>query len=228
VVVRLGEAGEISQAPGLHFKLPIIDKAVKFNVKTQKYEADASAASSDLQIVQTKLAINYHVIPESVPTLYREIGLDYSQVVIQPLEQEIVKATTAKYTAEELITKREQVREDMKTLLSEKLLPLGLYVEEVSIVNFDFSQSFNEAIEAKVTAEQNALAAKNNLEKVKFEAQQTIETAKAQAEAIRIQAQAINSQGGADYVALQKIKAWDGKSCTSYCGLDAMFITPGK
>ncbi len=101
-------------------------------------------------------------------------------------------------------------------------------IEKADITDISFSEAFTQAIEAKVTAVQQAEAAKNKLAQVQYEAQQKIETAKADAEAIRIQAQAINSQGGADYVALQKIKAWDGKSCTSYCGLEAMFITPGK
>lgn len=211
VIITLGKASDISYEPGLHFKMPIIQKVIKFDVKTQKYEAEASAASSDLQTVNTKLAINYHVQPSSVPTLYREIGLDYSQRIIQPLEQEIVKATTAKYTAEELITRREQVREDMKSLLSEKLIARGIVVEEVSIVNFDFSSSFNEAIEAKVTAEQQALAAKNKLAQIEYEAQQRVTTAKGEAEAIKIQSQAIQSAGGKEYVQLQAIARWNGE-----------------
>lgn len=210
VVVTLGKASDVSQAPGMHFKLPLISKAVKFDVKTQKYEADATAASSDLQTVNGKLAINYHVAPESVPSLYREIGADYSDRIIQPLEQEVVKATTARFSAEELITKREQVREEMKATLTERLRPRGIIVEEVSIVNFDFSQSFNAAIEAKVTAEQNALAAKNKLAQVEYEAQQRVAAAKGEAEAIQIQSAAIQAQGGKEYVQLQAINKWSG------------------
>lgn len=210
VIITLGKASDISQSPGLHFKLPIIQKVVKFDVKTQKYEADATAASSDLQTVNAKLAINYHVSPDSVPRIYKEIGMDYSNIVIQPLEQEIVKATTARFTAEELITKREEVRDEMKTSLTDRLRPLGLVVEEVSIVNFAFSQSFDAAIEAKVTAEQNALAAKNKLSQIEYEAQQRVAQAQGEAEAIKIQAQAINAQGGKDYVQLRAIERWNG------------------
>lgn len=211
VVVTLGKAGESSMTPGFHFKLPFIQKAIKFDVKTQKYEADATAASSDLQTVNAKLAINYHLLPESIPLIYKEIGLDYSNRIIQPLEQEVVKATTARFTAEELITKREQVRDDMKNTLRERLALRGIIVEEVSIVNFDFSPSFNAAIEAKVTAEQNALAAKNKLAQVEYEAKQRITQATAEAEAIKIQAQAIQAQGGKEYTILQFINRWDGK-----------------
>jgi regulator of protease activity HflC (stomatin/prohibitin superfamily) len=181
------------------------------DIKTQKYEAEASAASKDLQTVTSKIATNYHLTAESVPVLYKEIGIDYQARVIQPLEQEVVKATTAKYTAEELITKREEVRLEMKQVLHDRLITKGIIVEEVSIVNFDFSPSFNSVIEAKVTAEQLKLKAENDLQRIKVEAEQRITQAQGEAEAIKIQATAINSQGGRDYVQLQAISRWDGK-----------------
>lgn len=210
VVVTLGKAGQESMEPGLHFKIPFVQKAVKFDVKTQKYEADASAASSDLQTVTVKLAINYHVLPGAVPTIYKEIGPEYAARIIQPLEQEVVKATTAQFTAEELITKREQVRDEMKSVLKERLDARGIIVEEVSIVNFDFSESFNAAIENKVTAQQNALAAKNRLEQIQYEAQQRVAQATGEAEAIRIQTAAIQAAGGKEYVQLRAIERWNG------------------
>jgi regulator of protease activity HflC (stomatin/prohibitin superfamily) len=120
-----------------------------------------------------------------------------------------VKATTAKFTAEELITKREEVRDAIKGLLTEKLAGTGLKVEQLSIINFDFSTSFNNAIEAKVTAEQNALAAKNKLDQVKYEAQQAIEEARGKASALQIEAQAINTNP--QIIQLRAIEKWDGK-----------------
>jgi regulator of protease activity HflC (stomatin/prohibitin superfamily) len=194
VLLTWGKASSNSYGPGLHFKIPIAQDAVKFDIKTQKYEAEASAASKDLQTVTTKMAINYRLLPETVPSMYSTVGTDYSSRIIQPLEQEIVKATTSKYTAEELIIKREEVREDIKNTMKERLAPRGIIVEEVSIVNFDFSPSFNSAIEAKVTAEQSALAAKNKLEQVKFEALQKVESAKAEAESLRLQKQEVTPE----------------------------------
>jgi len=179
-------------------------------VQTQKYEADLSAASKDLQTVSTKIAINYRVNDASVVELYRTVGVDYSVKVIQPLEQEANKAITAEFTAEELITKREEVKNRMKSLLVERLAPRGIIVEELSIVNFDFSESFNAAIENKVTMQQNALAAQNKLEQVKFEAEQRVAQATAEAEAIKIQASAIQAQGGANYVQLKWVEKWNG------------------
>jgi regulator of protease activity HflC (stomatin/prohibitin superfamily) len=187
ILLTFGNPDMSPKTEGLHFKIPIVQSVVKMDIKTQKYEADASAASKDLQTVTSKIATNYHLQSDSVPVIYKEIGLDYSSRVIQPLEQEIVKSITAKFTAEELITKREEVRIEIKQLLYERLLPRGIVIEEVSITNFDFSPEFNKAIEAKVTNQQAALAAQNKLEQVKYEAEQTITKASAEAEALRLQ-----------------------------------------
>lgn len=221
VLLTFGDPDMTPKTEGLHFKIPIVQTIVKMDIKTQKYEADLTAASKDLQDVNTKIAINYHLVGESVPKIYKEIGLDYASRVIQPLEQETNKATASQFTAEELITKRNQVREEMLKQLREKLAPKGIVVEEVSIINFKFSESFSKAIEEKVTAEQQALTAKNKLEQIKYEAQQRITTATAEAEAIKIQAQAIQSQGGKDYVQLQAIGKWNGVMPT-YVGSGAI------
>ena len=200
--------GEVQ--PGLYFKLPLIEGVHKTDIQTQKVQQDTTAASSDLQDVKATIAVNFNVDPAKVTSIYQNIGEDYQDVIIDPAIQETVKAVTAKYTAEQLVTAREAVRQGIVDALSAKLQASGFQVTQVAIVNFAFSDDFNKAIEAKVTAEQNALAAKNKLDQVEFEAQQTVATAKAQAEAIQIQAAAINSQGGADYVMLQIAKQWNG------------------
>lgn len=210
VVLTFGKPNMVASTEGIHFKAPIAQKVIKMDVKTQKYEADASSASKDLQIVSTKIAVNYHLTPDRVPEIYKDIGISYQDRVIQPTVQEVVKASTAEFTAEELITRRPEVKDNIKQLLKERLDLRGVIIEDISITNFDFSESFNNAIEQKVTAEQNALAAKNKLEQVKYEAQQRITQSSAEAEAIRIQAQAIQAQGGEEYVKLQAISKWDG------------------
>lgn len=227
VKTRFSAVSSVVQ-PGVYFKIPFVDHITTMDTQTQKEQVDATAASNDLQQVTATVAINFHVLPADAGIIYQKIGADYQSRVIDPAIQESIKSVTANYTAEQLITEREKVREEILALLTTKLQTFGVNADSLNIVNFNFSETFNTAIEAKVTAQQNALAAQNKLQQVQFEAQQTVATAKAQAEAIQIQAQAINSQGGADYVALQKIKAWDGHSCVSYCGLDAMFITPAK
>lgn len=203
-----GVVGTLQQ--GLYFKTPLIDHVHSMDIQTQKEQATAQAASKDLQTVSAVVAVNYNVVSSKAADLYTRVGTDYSARVIDPAIQEVVKATTARYTAEELITKRPEVTEGIQTSLAEKLAQNDILVTSVSIVNFDFSKTFNEAIEAKVTAEQNALAAKNKLDQVKYEADQRVAQAKGEAEAIRIQSQAIESQGGQNYVQLQAIKQWDG------------------
>lgn len=209
VVTHFGAVtGELG--PGIHWLTPVVSGATVINVQTQKEQAKASAASSDLQTVATDIAVNYNVDPNKVEDLYTKIGLNYQGTVIDPAIQEVVKSVTANYTAEELITKRAQVTSDIQNDLAAKLQVSDIVVTNVNVVDFNFSDQFNTAVEAKVTAQQNALAAQNKLQQVQFEAEQTVATAKAQAQAIQIQAQAINSAGGADYVALQAINKWNG------------------
>lgn len=193
---------------GLYFRFPFIERVVKIDVKTQKEEADASAASKDLQTVNSKIALNYSIAPESVARLYQTVGIDYKVRLIDPAIQEAVKASTANFTAEELITKREDVGAEIRAHLTEKFKDTGIIVEGFSIIDFDFSKSFNEAIEAKVTAEQNALAAKNKLEQVKYEAQQAVEQANGEAQAIRVKASALAQNS--NIIQLNAIEKWDG------------------
>lgn len=209
---------------GLYFKIPLIDKVISIDVKVQKEQTEVSAASKDLQTVRSVVALNFHVTPNKASEIYQSVGIDYKQRLIDPTIQEAVKAITAKFTAEELVTKREEVKNQIKANLKAELEPSGISVDELNIVDFDFSASFSAAIEAKVTAEQNALAAKNKLEQVKFETEQRVTTAKGEAEAIRIQAQAIQQQGGAEYVRLKATEKWDGKLPNYMLGNSVPFI----
>jgi len=211
VVLTFGKPDMSAKGEGLHAKIPFVQSRIIMDVQTQKYSAKAEAASTDLQVVSTEVTINYRLDPEAVPSVYRDLGVQYSDKIIQPVTREVVKACVAKHRAEELITQREIVKEEIDNMLRSRLAERKIQVEAVSITHFDFSPSFNAAIEAKVTAEQNALAAKNKLEQVKYEAEQAIAKAKGEAEAIRIQAEAITSQGGKDYVQLKAVEKWDGK-----------------
>lgn len=214
IVVKLGDPDPQPRSEGLHFKRPFIDKVIKMDVKTQKYETEATAASKDLQNVHTMIAVNFHIVPEATPEIYKTVGLNYADRLIQPSVQEVVKAATAKFTAEELITRREEVKENIKLHLKERLTDRSIIVEDISITNFDFSASFNAAIEAKVTAEQDALAAKNKLSQIEYEAQQKVVSAQAEAQALRLQKQEVTP----DLIRLRQIEVqmkaldkWDGK-----------------
>ena len=223
VVVRLGDVSDTILPEGFHIINPI-DEVVQMSVQTERYEATSSAASKDLQSVTTTIVLNGHLDAAAVNKLYQEIGTDYESKVVDPAIQESVKAATAQFTAEELITKREEVGQIIFQSITDRLTDDYIIVESVSIVDFQFSANFNEAVEAKVTAEQNALAAENKLKQVEFEAQQRIAEAQGEAEAIRIQAEAITSQGGSEYVNLQWIKKWNGVLPTTMLGPDSSFM----
>ncbi len=216
VVLNFGAYKGKTLEPGLHWLMPFRDKIVKMDVTVIKQEQGVRAATKDLQDVTAQVALNHQIDPDHVSDVYVSLTKDYEERVIVPSLQESVKAATAKYTAEELITKRSEVREEIKRLLTDKLVPHHMIVNDFNIINFSFSPSFTSAIEKKVTAEQDALASKNKLEQTKYEAEQSVVSARAQAESIKIQAEAVNAQGGADYVQLQAIAQWDGHLPTQF------------
>lgn len=206
---------------GLYWKKPFVESIVDMDVQRQNYEVEAAAASKDLQDVTVKVSTIYKLDPSTVSTVYQEMNKDYLLRLLAPSVQESIKSATAKYTAEELVTKRAEVRESIALNIKEKVEYRGILVDDVNIINLSFSESFNQAIENKVRAEQDALASRNTLEKIKYEAQQAVEkakgeadsriaTAEAEARAIKIQAEAIQNQGGAEYVNLKAIEKWDG------------------
>lgn len=205
-----------TKEPGLYMKLPFIEHIDKISVRTQSviYEREdpLTAASSDLQDVKIATVTNYHIDPVKVEGVYKQYRTleNHEESVIRPAVRDTVKAISSQFAAGELITRRAEFADKVATLLNERLGDTYVIVEQTNITDIQFSPSFTQAIEAKVTAVQLAEAAKNKLEQVKFEAQQAIEKAKAEAESIRIQAQAINSQGGADYVNLKAIEKWNG------------------
>lgn len=223
VKVRLGNVIGVVES-GLYFKIPFLDKVKTTSIRTQTvvYEREnpLTAASADLQDVKIASVTNYHIDPNKVVEIYvqyRDLGA-FEESVIRPAIRDIVKSSSSKFTAGELITKRAEFADLVAVNLNQRLGDKYVVVEQSNITNIEFSKSFSEAIEAKVTAQQNAEAAKNKLEQVKFEAQQAIEKAKAEAESIRIQAQAVTSQGGADYVKLKWIERWDGKQPQTVLG----------
>jgi len=153
--------------------------------------------------VATEIVLNYHLFPDRVNKVYQTIGLEYQKRIIDPAVQEIVKAVTAKFTAEELITKRQFVKDEIKSALHERLMTSHISLDELNITDFQFSKGFNEAIESKQTAEQLALKAQRDLERVKIEGQQKIVQAKAEAESQRTISPII--------LQLRAIEKWDGK-----------------
>jgi regulator of protease activity HflC (stomatin/prohibitin superfamily) len=203
VVLNFGAVQGTVLEEGLHFRVPIMQTVIMVDVKVQKATTDAAAASSDLQDVSSTVAINYHIVPDKANAVYQTIGIQFKERIIDPAVQEVVKAVTAKYTAEELITKRPAVSDTMKATLTERLMIHNIAVDAFSIVGFSFSKVFMEAIEAKQTAEQLALKAKRDLDRIKIEAEQTITAARAEAESLRLQKANIST----DLIELRRIEA---------------------
>ncbi len=216
-------AVDLTQPPleeGLHFVTPFADDVINVEVRTLKYERSTTSASRDLQTVRTTVTVNYHPEKEMIHYLYKNLGLDYENRVIQPAIEETVKQVTANYNAEELITKRPLVKADIQDEITDRLNEFNLATEVISITDFEFSLLFSQAIESKVEAEQKAFKAENDLLRIQVEAQQqeaqsigianaNIAEAEGEAKAIRIINQALAENP--NYLEWFKTRAWDGK-----------------
>lgn len=222
VVVTMGSVSNRVLDEGLHFKVPFVQQVVMMNNKIQKTEVASNSVSKDLQTISSSVAINFHITKDASATIYQTIGEQYSDTVLQPAIQEAVKAVTAQYTAEELITKRSAVGDEIGQTLLEKVSDYGILIDKFNIVDFDFSEEFNAAIEQKQVAEQNKLRAETEKEQQIIEAeaaakQKTI-AADADAEATLKKAEAeaaanekINASLNDKVLRYQQIQKWDGK-----------------
>ena len=209
VVTTLGAVSDNVMSEGLHFKAPFVQQVIQINNRTQKVETDGSASSKDLQIISYVVAVNYRVDHASSASLFKNVGANYESVIIVPAIQESIKAVTAQFTAEELITERQVVSSQIKDVLSEKINSYGLTVEIFNIINFDFSEEFNAAVEAKQTAQQNALKAEQDLARIEVEAQQTVTQAEAEAQSIALIQNALAQSP--DYIEYIKWNKWNGE-----------------
>ncbi|MFC1991751.1 prohibitin family protein [Chloroflexota bacterium] len=183
IVIRFSAVTGSILEEGLRTKLPFLDSVVLMSVQTQKYETGAASASRDLQDVNTTIALNWRLDPSMAAEVYRTLGLEFIERIAAPAVQETIKQVTAKYIAEDLILKRETVKNEIQENLSNRLLERGIITETVSITEFRFSSTFVAAIEAKVAAEQAVWEARNKLERVKVEAEQAQAAAKGEADA---------------------------------------------
>ena len=211
IVLTAGEATSVAEE-GINFKVPFYQGTKEVNIKTHKANQNARAASKDLQIVSSIISVNYHYDPSKLVEIYKATGFDIDDNIISPRIQETLKAVAAKYSAEELITQREKAKGDIDLILKKDLSKYNIIVEDIQLTEFNFSDEFNNAIESKQTEVQKTLKADNILQRTKIEADSRIAQARGEAEAIRIQANAIQSQGGAEYVSLKWIEKWDGKT----------------
>jgi regulator of protease activity HflC (stomatin/prohibitin superfamily) len=229
VIMQFGQVQEQVLPEGLHPIIPIVNTVKKLSVRVQKHQIPAQAASKDLQDVFTDVALNWHITPEKANTIFQQIG-DEEQVVeriINPAIEEVLKAVMALYTAEQIITKRGEVKTGIDDLLKSRLAQYNVDVDDISLVNIRFSQRFSEAVEAKQIAEQEAKRAEFITLKAAQEAQAEINRAKGQAEAQRLLRENLTPQ----ILQKQAIEKWDGKFPTVLGGNGALpfiNVAPGE
>lgn len=200
------------------------------NVQLQRAELEnQNAGTKDMQQVHTDIVVNYRLTANMVPTIYKEFGLNVSDKVLGPAISEAFKTVTGQYTSEELIIKREEVSAKILERLAHKVAPFDITVSNISLVNFGFGRAYQDAIDAKMVATQSKLKAEQDLQRIEVEAKSRIAQAEGEAKAIAIQAQAIQSNGGAQYVQLQWIEKWDGKMPNTVVnGSQGMMLNLGK
>lgn len=201
VITRFGAVNRVAN-PGLVVKIPFIEGIASMETRTQKEQVDASSASKDLQEVKATIALNFHLRGEKAVQVFQNVGVEYKDRIVAPAMQESFKATTAKFTAEELISKREAVKVLAYNELKNRLDKYNVVVDDFNIVNFDFSQDFNNAIEQKQVAQQN-------LEKAKTEADTAITQAQGQANAQKLLKD--NGSLTPEYLQFLAVTKWDGR-----------------
>ena len=229
VLLTWGKVEDRIMDEGLNFKIPFTQTVVLMNTQIQKAESTEATATADLQEVSTTVVVNFRLNPNRVNEIYTDLRQDYVNRVIKPNIEESIKAATSEFRAEELVTRRADVKATLDDILTERLAIFNIDVVSVSLTDFQFSASFSAAVEAKVTAEQQALVSKNELEQIRYEAQQqiiqaeaaknaTIRRAEGEAQAVIIEAEAtaqaieiITQQMTDEYANYLWLQQWDGK-----------------
>ncbi len=220
VVLYLGAVENKVLGEGVHFIIPFVEQVVQMEVRTQKFQAEATAASKDLQEVQTVIALNYRIDPQEANKIFQILGVNYADRVISPTIQESVKASVAKFNAEELITKRETAKSVIANAIRSTLGANDIQSQNVFITDFQFSDAFATQIEQKVVAFQKFLTEQNNLRAIEVVANQTVAQAEGQArsnaarasgesEAIKIITEQLKESP--EYLQWQAISRWNGQ-----------------
>lgn len=211
VINTLGQVSENVLQEGIHFKIPFAQRIIKMDNRIVKLEVQTEAFSKDLQTVDTKLAINYRVSKDMSYAIYKNVGSDYETVLVSPAVNEVLKAITAKYTAEESVANRSLISQGLIDELNNKLNKNGIYVEDVNIINFEFSEAYIAAIEEKQVAEQRLLKAKTEKEEAIVKAEAEAETLRIQSEAQSKANEILGKSLNANLIEYEKIQKWNGE-----------------
>ncbi|MEH1823159.1 MAG: prohibitin family protein [Nostoc sp.] len=209
VLMKFGEVQNQILGEGLHLIIPVVNTVKKLSIQVQKQEISAEASSKDLQNVFADVALNWHIIPQEVNVIFQEIGDEQNVVIriINPAVEEVIKAVIAKYTAEEIITKRGEVKNGIDEALSTRLSSYHVAVDDISLVHVHFSERFDEAVEAKQIAEQEAKRAEFIALKATRQAEAKVNLAKGEAEAHRLLRDGLTPE----ILQRQAIEKWNGK-----------------
>lgn len=220
VVMKWGEIQDVALQEGIHFRTPVKTQILNISTRVHKMEASATASSKDLQVVSTKIALNYRLDASRVVEIFRNIGtrVVVESTIIDPALQESLKKATAQYTAEELITKRQQVKETLGESIKLTLAKSDILVTELSITDFQFDAQYQQAVESKQVAEQRALTARNDLARIRVEAEQAEAKARGTANAMLARAEAeakaqelLRKTISPEIVYLRAVEKWDGR-----------------
>ena len=235
VALTFGKVEDVVLQEGLHFKVPFVQKIVVVDNRIVKLDVNTEAFSKDLQTITTVVAVNYHVGKENSQTLYKNVGMGFEEVLITPAVNEVLKAVTAKYTAVELVSSRAEVSMLLDEGLNEKMNAYGIFINELNIINWDFSEEYINAVEAKQVAEQNLIKTRTEQEQAlviaNTEAQKRVIAAEAQANEIKVLAEAnaesnriLTESISELLIKYQTVSKWDGKLPTVMSGSDNMLI----
>ena len=235
VALTFGKVEDNVLQEGLHFKVPFVQKIVVVDNRIVKLDVNTEAFSKDLQTINTVVAVNYHVGKESSQTVYKNVGMGFEDVLITPAVNEVLKAVTAKYTAVELVSSRAEVSMLLDEGLNEKLNNYGIFINELNIINWDFSEEYINAVEAKQVAEQNLIKTRTEQEQAlviaNTEAQKRVIAAEAEANEIKVLAEAnaesnriLTESISELLIKYQTVAKWDGKLPTVMAGSDNMLI----
>lgn len=214
--VRFGKIVDTSLKEGINFKVPFIEKIEKVNIKVQKAELETESSSKDLQTITTQLAVNYRVDGDKASELYRNVGNSYETTILTPAIQESIKAIISEYTAEQTITMRNEVSDKCLDEIQNKVQKYGIIITDFNIIDLDFSEAYNQAIEEKQVAEQKVLTAQQELEKQKIEAEKKIVEAEATKKANELLEKSLTDK----ILTEEFIKKWNGQLPSTYAGND--------
>lgn len=209
VLMKFGEVQEQILAEGFHLIIPVVNTVTKLSVRVQKQEISAEASSKDLQDVFTDVALNWHIVPEEANIIFQQIGNEQNIVdkIINPAVEEVLKAVIAQYPAEEIITKRGEVKLRVDQALTTRLRNYHIAVDDISLVHVHFSQLFGEAVEAKQIAEQDAKRSEFLALKAAKEAEAKVNLAKGEAETYKLLRDGLTKE----LLQKQAIDKWNGK-----------------